>query len=222
MHEEFLCHVTAYGVSGGVRVGVPLGVYRAPSLPQAVTWLRERAEWLAALLDPHPESAWLPPGTVIEAARRVWEVPDALRAWSADIDRHLRLAEELLAGELVEVRWHDESTEYELLAESVDAARMRRVNPPQVPAEAQGGAREESVVESTLALPLVHRRREDAAEQEEYATLQFAAVHLEARSRGPNSYFGLRVPSQPHSEPASAARREGGVRLRDRLTRKRA
>ncbi|MFE9249010.1 hypothetical protein [Streptomyces sp. NPDC007088] len=213
MHEEFLCHVTAYGVSGGTRVGVPLGVYRAPSLPLAVAWLRERADWLARLLDPEPEAPWLPAGCLVEAAERAWAVPDALRAWSTDIDGHLRLAEDLLAGELVEVRWHDESVEYELLAESVDAARMRRVSPP--PTSAGAGAGE---------VPGEDTRRRAAAAVEESATLKFAAVRLEARSRGPNSYFGLRVPAPAHTpDPQRGGRpgRSGGLRLRERLSRRR-
>lgn len=217
MHEEFLCHVTAYGVSGGARVGVPLGVYRAPSLPLAVAWLRERAEWLARLLDPEPDAPWLPAGSLIEAAERAWAVPDALRTWSTDIDGHLRLAEDLLAGELVEVRWHDESVEYELLAESVDAARMRRVSPPPTSTGAVAGPGE-GLGEDTK------RRAAAAAAVEESATLKFAAVRMEARSRGPNSYFGLRVPAPARTpEPQRGGRpgRSGGLRLRERLSRRR-
>lgn len=212
MHEEFVCHLTAYGMSAGTRVGVPLGTYRAPSLPLAVNWLRERAEWLSRMLDPRPDAPWLPPGTLVEAAERAWAVPETLRAWSADINGHLRLAERLLAGDLVEVRWYDETTEYELLAESVDAARMRRVD-----VSGQEAAGHPDVdgtdEEGTLALPVVR------ADLTEAATLRFAAVEIEARSRGANSYFGLRVP--PPATPEEPRPRPRAARLRERLGRRR-
>lgn len=56
MHDEFLCHVTAYGVCGGRRIGVPLGTYRAPTLALALWWLRDRASWIAQRLDPRPDA----------------------------------------------------------------------------------------------------------------------------------------------------------------------
>src|SRR5699024_7821017 len=51
------------------------------------------------------------------------------------------------------------------------------------------------------------------AEIAESATLRFAAVEIEARSRGANSYFGLRVPApatpeEPRPRPRAARPRE--------------
>src|SRR3954467_657930 len=62
VHDEFLCHVTAYGSCGGQRVGVPLGTYRAPTLALALWWLRDRAVWMADRLDPQPENPRFPRG----------------------------------------------------------------------------------------------------------------------------------------------------------------
>ncbi|GAA1423354.1 hypothetical protein GCM10009601_26420 [Streptomyces thermospinosisporus] len=86
MHDEFLCHVTAYGVCDGRRIGVPLGTYRAPTLALALWWLRGPA-------------------------------------------RQEEVAEALAAGRLVRIATGDDTTEYELLAESVDALRMQRAAP---------------------------------------------------------------------------------------------
>ena len=42
------------------------------------------------------------------------------------------VADELAAGHLVRIATSDETTEYELMAESVDALRMQRASPPLV------------------------------------------------------------------------------------------
>ncbi|MEU4152699.1 hypothetical protein [Streptomyces sp. NPDC026659] len=129
MHDEFLCHVTAYGVCGGQRVGVPLGTYRAPTLALALWWLRDRASWMAERLDPLPENTVFPPGALVPVAGTVADVPTLLRAWCADDIRQERVAEELAGGRLVRIAASDDTTEYELLAESVDALRMQRTVP---------------------------------------------------------------------------------------------
>ncbi|MFJ4714447.1 hypothetical protein [Streptomyces sp. NPDC088785] len=129
MHDEFLCHVTAYGICGGQRVGVPLGTYRAPTLPLALWWLRDRATWIAERLDPRPELPHLPEGALMPLADDAPDVPALLRAWCADTEHQERVAEELAGGRLVRVATRDETTEYELLAESVDALRMARTLP---------------------------------------------------------------------------------------------
>ncbi|MFE1249422.1 hypothetical protein [Streptomyces sp. NPDC058735] len=129
MHDEFLCHVTAYGVCDGRRIGVPLGTYRAPTLALALWWLRDRASWIAQRLDPRPEVEHLPPGSLVPVADTVPDVPMLLRAWCADPARQERVAEELAAGRLVRIATSDDTTEYELLAESVDALRMQRAAP---------------------------------------------------------------------------------------------
>ncbi|KAB2971204.1 hypothetical protein F8R89_03570 [Streptomyces sp. SS1-1] len=129
MHDEFLCHVTAYGVCDGRRIGVPLGTYRAPTLALALWWLRDRASWMAERLDPRPESEHLPPGALVPVADTVPDVPAVLRAWCGDVDRQELIADELAAGRLVRIAVSDETTEYELLAESVDAVRMQRTVP---------------------------------------------------------------------------------------------
>lgn len=49
-----------------------------------------------------------------------------LRAWCGDSGQQELVAEELAAGKLVRVSTSDDTTEYELLAESVDALRMHR------------------------------------------------------------------------------------------------
>ncbi|MEU0387833.1 hypothetical protein [Streptomyces chartreusis] len=126
MHDEFLCHVTAYGVCDGRRIGVPLGTYRAPTLALALWWLRDRASWIAQRLDPQPDAEHLPPGALVPVAETVPDVPTLLRAWCADPGRQERVAEELAAGRLVRIATSDDTTEYELLAESVDALRMQR------------------------------------------------------------------------------------------------
>ncbi|CAL9357732.1 hypothetical protein [Streptomyces sp. NPDC057838] len=129
MHDEFLCHVTAYGVCDGRRIGVPLGTYRAPTLALALWWLRDRASWIAQRLDPQPDAEHLPPGALVPVADTVPDVPLLLRAWCADPVQQERVAEELAAGRLVRIATSDETTEYELLAESVDALRMQRTAP---------------------------------------------------------------------------------------------
>ncbi|KQX63941.1 MULTISPECIES: hypothetical protein [Streptomyces] len=129
MHDEFLCHVTAYGVCDGRRIGVPLGTYRAPTLALALWWLRDRASWMAERLDPRPESEHIPPGALVPVADNVPDVPELLRAWCADMGRQELVADELAGGRLVRIAISDETTEYELLAESVDALRMQRTVP---------------------------------------------------------------------------------------------
>ncbi|MCQ9130392.1 MULTISPECIES: hypothetical protein [Streptomyces] len=129
MHDEFLCHVTAYGVCDGRRIGVPLGTYRAPTLALALWWLRDRASWMAERLDPRPESEHFPAGALVPVADTVRDVPALLRAWCADLDRQELVADELAGGRLVRIAVSDDTTEYELLAESVDALRMQRTLP---------------------------------------------------------------------------------------------
>ncbi|MEV5609033.1 hypothetical protein [Streptomyces sp. NPDC052225] len=129
MHDEFLCHVTAYGICGGRRVGVPLGTYRAPTLPLALWWLRDRATWIAERLDPRPDRGNLPEGALMPVADDTPDVPALLRSWCADADLQERAAEELAGGQLLRVAARDDTTEYELLAESVDALRMARTVP---------------------------------------------------------------------------------------------
>ncbi|MEV6737010.1 hypothetical protein AB0N14_08690 [Streptomyces sp. NPDC051104] len=129
MHDEFLCHVTAYGVCGGQRVGVPLGTYRAPTLALALWWMRDRASWIAERLDPDSDNPLFPPNSIAPVADTVPDVPAVLRAWCKDVGQQEKVAEELAAGRLVRVAVSDDTTEYELLAESVDALRMQRFVP---------------------------------------------------------------------------------------------
>ncbi|MFD7407138.1 hypothetical protein ACFV7R_31725 [Streptomyces sp. NPDC059866] len=129
MHDEFLCHVTAYGTCGGRRIGVPLGTYRAPTLALALWWLRDRATWIAERLDPQPGDGPYPPHALVPVGDAVADVPAALRDWCADVRRQELVAEELAAGRLVRIATSDDTTEYELLAESVDALRMQRTIP---------------------------------------------------------------------------------------------
>ncbi|WP_432138054.1 MULTISPECIES: hypothetical protein [unclassified Streptomyces] len=129
MHDEFLCHVTAYGVCDGRRIGVPLGTYRAPTLALALWWLRDRACWIAERLDPQPGGARYPAGALVPVAATVPDVPGILRSWCADVARQELVADELAGGRLVRIAASDETTEYELLAESVDALRMQRTVP---------------------------------------------------------------------------------------------
>ncbi|GAA2930662.1 hypothetical protein [Streptomyces mexicanus] len=129
MHDEFLCHVTAYGVCDGRRIGVPLGTYRAPTLALALWWLRDRASWIAERLDPGPETPYVPTGALVPVPETVPDVPGVLRAWCADPDRQEQVADELADGRLVRIAAGDDTTEYELLAESVDALRMQRTLP---------------------------------------------------------------------------------------------
>ncbi|MER5596183.1 hypothetical protein [Streptomyces sp. NPDC002265] len=129
MHDEFLCHVTAYGMCDGRRIGVPLGTYRAPTLALALWWLRDRASWIAERLDPQPDDPHFPPGSLVPVAESAPDVPALLRAWCADVERQELVAEELADGRLVRIATSDDTTEYELLAESVDALRMQRAAP---------------------------------------------------------------------------------------------
>ncbi|MEW2411860.1 hypothetical protein ACIPJQ_17735 [Streptomyces griseoviridis] len=129
MHDEFLCHVTAYGTCAGQRIGVPLGTYRAPSLALALWWLRDRANWMADRLDPQPEADHFPPSALVPVATTVADVPAVLRFWCGDDTQQELVAEELAAGRLVRIATRDDTTEYELLAESVDALRMQRTVP---------------------------------------------------------------------------------------------
>ncbi|MFE0515097.1 hypothetical protein [Streptomyces sp. NPDC058964] len=129
MHDEFLCHVTAYGTCDGRRIGVPLGTYRAPTLALALWWLRDRASWIAERLDPVPQGPRFPPGALVPVAEDVPDVPGVLRAWCADVVQQELVADELAGGRLVRIATGDDTTEYELLAESVDALRMQRTVP---------------------------------------------------------------------------------------------
>jgi hypothetical protein len=129
VHDEFLCHVTGYGVCDGRRIGVPLGTYRAPTLPLALWWLRDRALWIAERLDPGPETSYVPAGALVPVPESAPDVPAILRAWSTDPARQDLVADELAGGRLVRIAAGDETTEYELLAESVDALRMQRTIP---------------------------------------------------------------------------------------------
>ncbi|GAA5046914.1 hypothetical protein [Streptomyces sp. SID10815] len=129
MHDEFLCHVTGYGVCDGRRIGVPLGTYRAPTLALALWWLRDRASWIAERLDPGPDTPYVPSGALMPVADTVPDVPGILRSWCADPVRQELVADELAGGRLVRIAAGDETTEYELLAESVDALRMQRTIP---------------------------------------------------------------------------------------------
>ncbi|WP_460061263.1 hypothetical protein [Streptomyces sp. YKOK-I1] len=129
MHDEFLCHVTAYGYCDGRRIGVPLGTYRAPTLALALWWLRDRALWMAERLDPQPDASHVPQGALVPVGDSVPDVPALLRSWCADIDQQELVGDELAGGRLVRVAVADDTTEYELLAESVDALRMQRTLP---------------------------------------------------------------------------------------------
>ncbi|MEU9338313.1 hypothetical protein AB0D49_35045 [Streptomyces sp. NPDC048290] len=129
MHDEFLCHVTAYGVCDGRRIGVPLGTYRAPTLALALWWLRDRASWIAERLDPLPDNPQIPQGALVPVAAGVPDVPRLLRRWCADAAQQELVADQLAVGRLVRIAASDDTTEYELLAESVDALRMQRTVP---------------------------------------------------------------------------------------------
>jgi len=126
VHDEFLCHVTAYGICGGRRVGVPLGTYRAPTLALALWWMRDRALWIAERLDPHPDSPLYPPNAIAPVGETVPDVPTLLRGWCGDDGQQELAADELAAGRLVRIATSDDTTEYELMAESVDALRIQR------------------------------------------------------------------------------------------------
>jgi hypothetical protein len=141
VHDEFLCHVTAYGVCGQ-RVGVPLGTYRAPTLALALWWLRDRATWIAERLDPSPDSGRIPAQALTPVGLDVPDVPHTLRSWRDDAEHQEMIAEHLSHGRLIRVATHDDTTEYELLAESVDALRMERAAPvPLVSAVPRGQPR---------------------------------------------------------------------------------
>jgi len=129
VHDEFLCHVTAYGMCDGQRVGVPLGTYRAPTLALALWWMRDRASWMADRLDPQPGSPHIPPNAIAPMADSTPDVPSVLRSWCGDTAQQQLAAEELAAGKLVRIATSDDTTEYELMAESVDALRMQRTLP---------------------------------------------------------------------------------------------
>ena len=116
-------------VCAGRRIGVPLGTYRAPTLALALWWLRDRANWIAERLDPQPEEQYFPPNSLVPVTATVPDVPGLLRAWSMDQYQQELVADELAAGRLVRIATYDETTEYELLAESVDALRMQRTTP---------------------------------------------------------------------------------------------
>ncbi|MDG4864711.1 hypothetical protein P8605_41845, partial [Streptomyces sp. T-3] len=93
-----------------------------------------------------PALAPVPPGTP--------DAPTELRAWCGDPVRQEVVAVQLASGLLVRFVARDDTTEYELLAESVDALRMRRVPQAQPP-----GTRLVPLgrTHSPLALPYRHR-----------------------------------------------------------------
>jgi hypothetical protein len=59
----------------------------------------------------------------------VLDVPAVLRAWCGDVTQQELVANELAAGRLVRIALYDDTTEYELMAESIDALRMQRMSP---------------------------------------------------------------------------------------------
>ncbi len=71
-------------------------------------------------------------GALTPVADDAPDVPRVLRTWCADDVQQELVAEELAAGRLVRVATSDDTTEYELMAESVDALRMQRAAPPLV------------------------------------------------------------------------------------------
>lgn len=151
MHDEFLCHVTAYGVCGGERIGVPLGTYRAPTLTLALWWLRDRATWIAERLDPSPENDHFPASALTPVGPGVPDVPHTLRAWRDDVIHQNIVGEHLAAGRLIRVATHDDTTEYELLAESVDAMRMDRAIPVLIDPAAMPGPAHRPAVRKSAA-----------------------------------------------------------------------
>jgi hypothetical protein len=135
VHDEFLCHVTAYGICGGRRVGVPLGTYRAPNLALALWWLRDRATWISERLDPSPDCGFIPAQALFPMAADAPDIPATLRTWRDETAHQESAAEVLTAGGLLRFVVQDDTTEYELLGESVDALRMQRAIPvPAAPA----------------------------------------------------------------------------------------
>jgi hypothetical protein len=160
VHDEILCQVTAYGMCDGTRVGVPLGTYRAPTLPLALWWLRDRAAWIADRLDPNPAAPFFPATALVPVAGTVPDVPSVLRAWCSDATRQEKVAEELAAGHLMRLATRDDTTEYELLAESVDAMRMHRAMPllaGMVPTGVDRGPGARSPCDSFCARPSLRR-----------------------------------------------------------------
>lgn len=99
------------------------------TLALALWWLRDRASWIAERLDPQPEAEHLPTGALVPVADGVPDVPAVLRAWCGDVAHQEEMAEALAAGQMVRLATGDDTTEYELLAESVDALRMQRAAP---------------------------------------------------------------------------------------------
>ncbi|MGW1627606.1 hypothetical protein, partial [Streptomyces sp. NPDC002172] len=87
------------------------------------------ASWIAERLDPLPENPRFPQGSLVPVAETVSDVPGLLRAWCADAARQELVADELADGRLVRIALQDDTTEYELLAESIDALRMQRTVP---------------------------------------------------------------------------------------------
>lgn len=166
MHDEFLCHVTAYGVCGGQRIGVPLGTYRAPTLALALWWLRDRATWIAERLDPSPESDHFPAEALAPVGESVPDVPATLRIWRDDASHQDMVAEHLAAGRLIRVATRDDTTEYELLAESVDALRMDRALPVLITPAAMPEAyrRERPLAASSRTAAQEQRGNSDTAE----------------------------------------------------------
>ncbi|MPY56266.1 hypothetical protein FNH08_03455, partial [Streptomyces spongiae] len=67
-----------------------------------------------------------PPNSLVPVADTVPDVPSVLRAWSGSPAEQELVAEELAAGNMVRIATSDDTTEYELLAESIDALRMQR------------------------------------------------------------------------------------------------
>jgi hypothetical protein len=84
---------------------------------------------MADRLDPRPEAAHFPSSALVPVSDTVLDVPAVLRAWCGDAARQELVADGLAAGRLVRIAVCDDTTEYELMAESVDALRMQRTTP---------------------------------------------------------------------------------------------
>ncbi|MGW9364984.1 hypothetical protein ACWG43_14135 [Streptomyces albidoflavus] len=62
-----------------------LGGTVAPIRCLALRWLRGQAVRIADGLDPDPDSAWAPPGTLWPTTQDSSDAPSQLRSWAADL-----------------------------------------------------------------------------------------------------------------------------------------
>ncbi|ESP99037.1 hypothetical protein EES44_26800 [Streptomyces sp. ADI96-15] len=114
----------------GVR-SLCLGGTVAPTRGLALRWLRGQALRFADGLDPDPDSAWAPPGTLWPTPHTVPDAPTQLRFWAANVGLQEAASRRLADGVPYGFLARDASSWYRLYARPVHIPSA--LTPPEEP-----------------------------------------------------------------------------------------